>query len=106
MMPPLQSMQQGAQAPKPRSSMEMPANIQPKAPTMRPPILPSNSNQIRPGASVSTQTAGQQLAPGHMSAPRAQVISPLICQWEKHLSFYLFIYFFFYKGNRELFSLF
>ncbi|XP_066951690.1 polyhomeotic-like protein 2 isoform X6 [Macrobrachium rosenbergii] len=72
MMPPLQSMQQGPQAQKPRSGMEMPANIQPKAPTMRPTILPSNSPQIRPGASVSTQTAGQQLAPGHMPAPRAQ----------------------------------
>ncbi|XP_064082350.1 polyhomeotic-proximal chromatin protein-like isoform X3 [Macrobrachium nipponense] len=72
MMPPLQSMQQGPQAQKPRSGMEMPANIQPKAPTMRPTILPSNSPQIRPGASVSTQTAGQQLAPGHMPAPRPQ----------------------------------
>ncbi|XP_068207549.1 polyhomeotic-like protein 2 [Palaemon carinicauda] len=72
MMSPLQSMQQGPQAPKPRSGMEMPANIQPKAPNMRPPILPSNSPQIRPGASVSTQTAGQQLAPGLMPAPRAQ----------------------------------
>ncbi|KAK8720409.1 hypothetical protein OTU49_013341, partial [Cherax quadricarinatus] len=72
MMPPLGSMQHGTQTPKQRAGMEMPANIQPKAPNMRPPILPSNPAQIRPGSSVSTQTAGQQLAPGPMTAPRAQ----------------------------------
>lgn len=70
MMPPLGSMQPGPQNQKPRAGME----IQPKTPNMRPAILPSNSTQIRHGgSSVSTQTAGQQLAPGHMSAPRAQV---------------------------------
>ncbi|XP_063591581.1 polyhomeotic-like protein 2 isoform X3 [Penaeus indicus] len=68
MMPPLGSMQPGPQNQKPRAGME----IQPKTPNMRPAILPSNSTQIRHGSSVSTQTAGQQLAPGHMSAPRAQ----------------------------------
>ncbi|KAK7082126.1 hypothetical protein SK128_024753 [Halocaridina rubra] len=72
MMPPLQTMQQGPQVQKPRLGMDMQPNIQPKAPNMRPPILPSNPTQIRPGASVSTQTAGQQLAPGHITAPRAQ----------------------------------
>lgn len=76
MMPPIGSMQHNPQAPKPRAGMEMPANIQPKTPNMRPPILPSNPTQIRPGASVSTQTAGQQLAPGgHMAAPRPTVRS-------------------------------
>ncbi|XP_047483113.1 polyhomeotic-like protein 2 [Penaeus chinensis] len=68
MMPPLGSMQPGPQNQKPRAGME----IQPKTPNMRPAILPSNSTQIRHGSSVSTQTAGQQLAPGHMSAARAQ----------------------------------
>lgn len=76
MMPPIGSMQPNPQAPKPRAGMEMPANIQPKTPNMRPPILPSNPAQIRPGASVSTQTAGQQLAPGgHMTAPRQNTVS-------------------------------
>lgn len=73
MMPPIGSVQQNTQAPKPRAGMEIPANIQPKAPNMRPPILPSNPTQIRPGSSVSTQTAGQQLAPGPIAPPRPQV---------------------------------
>lgn len=73
MMPPIGSVQHNTQAPKPRAGMEIPANIQPKAPNMRPPILPSNTTQIRPGSSVSTQTAGQQLAPGHIAPPRPQV---------------------------------
>ena len=67
------SVQQNPQAPKPRAGMEIPANIQPKAPNMRPPLLPSNPTQIRPGSSVSTQTAGQQLAPGPIVPPRPQV---------------------------------
>ncbi|CAL4073333.1 unnamed protein product, partial [Meganyctiphanes norvegica] len=54
-------MQQGPQQAKPRAGMEMQPNIQPKVPNMRPNILPSiSTHQIRPGASVSTQTAAGQ----------------------------------------------
>ena len=76
MIPPVGSMGPSPQAPKPRSGMEMPANIQPKTPNMRPPILPSmTTSQIRPGSSVSTQTAtGQTIAPAQMGNPRSQVL--------------------------------
>lgn len=42
---------------KPRPANE---NIQPKQPTSRPLILPSNGANIRPASSVSTQTIGAQ----------------------------------------------
>ena len=75
-MSPVGSMATGVQSNKPRSGMEMPANIQPKAPSsMRPTLLPSmTTSQIRPGASVSTQTAtGQTIPNAQMGTPRSQV---------------------------------
>ncbi|RXG52141.1 hypothetical protein Avbf_16561, partial [Armadillidium vulgare] len=71
-----------AQQGKPRSGMEVQANIQPKVSSMRPPILPSMSGaQIRPGSSVSTQTAaGQPIAPAQIVAPRSQVPKYFVSQ--------------------------
>ena len=63
------------QTTKPRTGLEAPTTIQPKTSSMRPPILPNMSGvQLRPGASVSTQTgAGQTIAPAQVGTPRNQV---------------------------------
>ncbi|KAK3891231.1 hypothetical protein Pcinc_004873 [Petrolisthes cinctipes] len=79
LLPPLCSMQQQQQHsgqvpthPKPRSALELPANIQPKTPLRPTTLLPSTHAHIRP--SVSTQTANaHQLANTHIpTPPRAQ----------------------------------
>ncbi|KAK9869543.1 hypothetical protein WA026_003298 [Henosepilachna vigintioctopunctata] len=56
---------------KPRTTNE---NIQPKQPTSRPLILPSNTNNIRPASSaVSTQTIGAQTPTSMGGKPGAKI---------------------------------